>query len=347
MPENGALTFYHVVNSEIDFLTILVEAESHIVVKSLLHNNLTCARISVRQILDHTSTICGWQEDSITYISSVQDAEASGEDCLLLDDLDDVTDEILFVCRSTQSDKAMHDFAKELGSFILKISEMDISVTNHQGPRFIIAPSTTFTKLPDSIRALFSTYLAGPISPPSDSTGVSKLNDSDSKQLLSIYDKSALKKLDKEVSDPVIREDIDHLHKLNILRRKYQADWFNDAGIYNHYSGSSSAAGVTVLDDGSLSCQIPPEVTETLAQSVPARQKKIFNGRKSSVDTKIDPVHWADIGGLDRIRRDILSVIQLPIQHPDLFPSNFPRSKCILLFGPPGIVLFHIYFSTV
>ena len=317
MPGNEALTFDQVVNSDIDFLTILMDAESHIVVKRLLHNNLTCARISVRQILDHTSTICGWQEDSVTYISSVQDAEASSEDCLLLDDLDDVADEILFVCRSTQSDKAMHDFAKELGSFILKISEIDSSVTNHQGPRFIIAPSTTFTKLPDSLRALFSTYLAGPIFSPSDDTGVSK-NDLDSKQLLPIYDKSALKKLDKEVSDPVIRKDIDHLHKLNVLRRKYQADWFNDAGIYNHYSGSSPAAGVTVLDDGSLSCHVPPEVTDTLAQSVPARQKKVFNGRKSSVDTKIDPVHWADIGGLDRIRRDILSVIQLPIQHPDL-----------------------------
>lgn len=51
---------------------------------------------------------------------------------------------------------------------------------------------------------------------------------------------------------------------------------------------------------------------------------------------RIEAVHWEDIGGLDRVRQEILDVLELPFHHPDLFPPHAPRRQGVLLYGPPG-----------
>jgi SpoVK/Ycf46/Vps4 family AAA+-type ATPase len=53
-------------------------------------------------------------------------------------------------------------------------------------------------------------------------------------------------------------------------------------------------------------------------------------------DTKVSPVHWADIGGLDNVREEILNIVQLPYERPELFPPGVPRRRGVLLYGPPG-----------
>lgn len=45
-------------------------------------------------------------------------------------------------------------------------------------------------------------------------------------------------------------------------------------------------------------------------------------------------ITWADIVGLDDVKRVIRQSIVYPIRRPDLFPLGWPRA--ILLFGPPG-----------
>ena len=47
-------------------------------------------------------------------------------------------------------------------------------------------------------------------------------------------------------------------------------------------------------------------------------------------------VHWTDIGGLDEVRREILDVLELPFQYPELFRTSCPRRQGVLLYGPPG-----------
>lgn len=54
------------------------------------------------------------------------------------------------------------------------------------------------------------------------------------------------------------------------------------------------------------------------------------------LDSNISPVYWADIGGLDEVRKEILDIIQLPSLRPDLFPSGCPRRRAALLYGAPG-----------
>ena len=44
---------------------------------------------------------------------------------------------------------------------------------------------------------------------------------------------------------------------------------------------------------------------------------------------------WADIGGLDLAKEDILQTIMLPIEKPHLFKNGLTRSG-LLFYGPPG-----------
>ncbi len=51
---------------------------------------------------------------------------------------------------------------------------------------------------------------------------------------------------------------------------------------------------------------------------------------------KISQVFWEDIGGLERVRKEILDMIDLPLKYHHLFPAESPRRHGILLYGPPG-----------
>ncbi|KAG1826708.1 P-loop containing nucleoside triphosphate hydrolase protein [Suillus subaureus] len=51
---------------------------------------------------------------------------------------------------------------------------------------------------------------------------------------------------------------------------------------------------------------------------------------------KIPAVMWEDIGGLSRIKNEILDTIQLPLEHPELFIEGLKKRSGILLYGPPG-----------
>lgn len=37
-----------------------------------------------------------------------------------------------------------------------------------------------------------------------------------------------------------------------------------------------------------------------------------------------------------RVRKEILDVLELPLQQPELFPAGIPRRQGVLLYGPPG-----------
>ncbi|KAG2352635.1 hypothetical protein BDR07DRAFT_1436787 [Suillus spraguei] len=51
---------------------------------------------------------------------------------------------------------------------------------------------------------------------------------------------------------------------------------------------------------------------------------------------KIPAVMWEDIGGLSRVKNEILDTIQLPLEHPELFVDGLKKRSGILLYGPPG-----------
>ncbi|SCU84187.1 LADA_0D00342g1_1 [Lachancea dasiensis] len=51
---------------------------------------------------------------------------------------------------------------------------------------------------------------------------------------------------------------------------------------------------------------------------------------------KIPNVSWADIGGMDMVKGEIMDTIDLPLKHPELFSSELKKRSGILFYGPPG-----------
>eukprot|EP00668_Euglena_longa_P012482 GGOE01014935.1.p1 GENE.GGOE01014935.1~~GGOE01014935.1.p1 ORF type:complete len:989 (+),score=256.45 GGOE01014935.1:186-2969(+) len=51
---------------------------------------------------------------------------------------------------------------------------------------------------------------------------------------------------------------------------------------------------------------------------------------------RIARVDWEDVGGLAQAKQEILDVIQLPLQQPQLFAQGLHRRSGVLLYGPPG-----------
>nr|BAD91025.1 valosin containing protein-2 [Eisenia fetida]BAF62456.1 valosine containing peptide-2 [Eisenia fetida] len=52
---------------------------------------------------------------------------------------------------------------------------------------------------------------------------------------------------------------------------------------------------------------------------------------------EIPNVTWDDIGGLEGVKKELLEIVQYPVEHPDLFTKyGLPPSKGVLFYGPPG-----------
>lgn len=52
--------------------------------------------------------------------------------------------------------------------------------------------------------------------------------------------------------------------------------------------------------------------------------------------TKLQPVKWADVGGLEEAKAEIRETIALPLQHPELFEGGGKQRTGVLMYGPPG-----------
>ena len=74
---------------------------------------------------------------------------------------------------------------------------------------------------------------------------------------------------------------------------------------------------------------LPEDITCAL-QEMNSKFKKFIGA------PEIPQVKWSDIGGLDHVRDEIMDMIQLPLQCPELFVKSGLRRGGILLHGPPG-----------
>jgi len=98
-----------------------------------------------------------------------------------------------------------------------------------------------------------------------------------------------------------------------------------------------SAAGLS-----SIGPRYDADVGEDLNQAHLDTAMEVVTRRISSSATAspavsdVSPVHWADIGGLINVRKEILDVVQWPLEHPELFPPGCPARRAVMLFGAPG-----------
>jgi len=47
-------------------------------------------------------------------------------------------------------------------------------------------------------------------------------------------------------------------------------------------------------------------------------------------------VKWADVGGLEQVKREVMEAIELPLKFPHLFANGVKKRAGLLLYGPPG-----------
>ena len=52
---------------------------------------------------------------------------------------------------------------------------------------------------------------------------------------------------------------------------------------------------------------------------------------------EIPDVHWGEIGGLDKVKQELVEVVEWPLRHPDSFKRvGITPPKGVLIYGPPG-----------
>jgi transitional endoplasmic reticulum ATPase len=65
--------------------------------------------------------------------------------------------------------------------------------------------------------------------------------------------------------------------------------------------------------------------------------KEITPSALREVYVEVPEVHWADIGGLDDVKRQLKEMVEWPMKQPELFEQmGIAPPRGILLYGPPG-----------
>jgi SpoVK/Ycf46/Vps4 family AAA+-type ATPase len=59
-------------------------------------------------------------------------------------------------------------------------------------------------------------------------------------------------------------------------------------------------------------------------------------GQSTAGTVQVPNVKWDDVGGLGHAKQEIMDMINLPLQHPELFGAGMKQRSGILLYGPPG-----------
>jgi transitional endoplasmic reticulum ATPase len=73
------------------------------------------------------------------------------------------------------------------------------------------------------------------------------------------------------------------------------------------------------------------------ADDFAAARREVKASALRAVFTEVPDVRWADVGGLEGVRRSLQEAVEWPIQHPRLFAvAGVTPPRGLLLVGPPG-----------
>jgi SpoVK/Ycf46/Vps4 family AAA+-type ATPase len=104
-------------------------------------------------------------------------------------------------------------------------------------------------------------------------------------------------------------------------------------------------------EDESLALSVFSEIEATLAQHTEThspvhicsadldRAVALYSARsaaQSGTLATLPNVRWADVGGLENVKKEVMESIELPLKFPHLFANGVKKRAGILLYGPPG-----------
>eukprot|EP01083_Nonionella_stella_P269333 911178_1 len=101
--------------------------------------------------------------------------------------------------------------------------------------------------------------------------------------------------------------------------------------FYGNGDEVETAEEKTDTDDLFMSPSITPsELAAALAAATEQHR------RAGAASAHIPSVRWADVGGLEAVRREVLDMVELPLRYPELFADGVKQRSGLLLYGPPG-----------
>ena len=116
---------------------------------------------------------------------------------------------------------------------------------------------------------------------------------------------------------------VPHLNGLNLVNGLNTSQFFE---IIHSVAGSDN-------DDDDDERVLLERYQEAIDQI--RRRQSLYNMNLNLNVSSIPSVKWADVGGLETAKQEILNIIQLPLKYSSLFAS-IKQSIGILLYGPPG-----------
>lgn len=157
------------------------------------------------------------------------------------------------------------------------------------------------------------------------------------------------REIDITIPDAIGRLEIMRIHTKN-MKLDDNVDLEAIAGETHGYVGADLAALCT---ESALQCirekmdvidleddTISAEVLESMAVTQDHFRTALGISNPSALRetvVEIPNVTWADVGGLENVKRELKETVQYPVEHPEMFKKfGMQPSKGVLFYGPPG-----------
>merc|ERR1711881_240346 len=90
------------------------------------------------------------------------------------------------------------------------------------------------------------------------------------------------------------------------------------------------------LEDDTIDAEVLDGLAVTMENFRYAMGKSTPSALRETV-VEVPNVKWADIGGLENVKRELQELVQYPVEHPEKFLKfGMTPSKGVLFYGPPG-----------
>ncbi|KAG5536942.1 hypothetical protein RHGRI_024391 [Rhododendron griersonianum] len=157
------------------------------------------------------------------------------------------------------------------------------------------------------------------------------------------------REIDVGVPDEVGRLEVLRIHTKN-MKLAEDVDLERAARDTHGYVGSDLAAlcteaalqcirekmDVIDLEDETIDAEVLNSMAVSNEHFVTALGASNPSALRETV-VEVPNVSWADIGGLDNVKRELQETVQYPVEHPEKFEKfGMSPSKGVLFYGPPG-----------
>lgn len=124
-----------------------------------------------------------------------------------------------------------------------------------------------------------------------------------------------------------------HVHPSLTLSLDNIASWTTGLSIADIF-----AYCMDCVNEAVSAYQLPPFIHSVLSEGKceEVLQRYLNAHGHNLVSTKLHPVQWSDVGGLEDAKKELQEAIQLPLMYPEVFANGMKRRSGILFYGPPG-----------